>query len=145
MSKNKNAALDAANIENGGSENSVMRAALPCSGFDFSTFHGPIARFLSGYREPVTAAALATSLGMNDSREITRMVQRERLHGAPICASCDVDKPGFYLAQCPEELDRYLESLRRRIRTVSNTYFALETTRDAWRGQMRLDGWEVLS
>jgi len=139
MTETKNAALDATNIENGVELKSVGRAALPCSEYDSITGNGVISRALSGCREPVTAEELACILGVDDRRVITRMVQHERLHGAPICASCDAERPGFYLARRPEELDRYLRSLDRRIRAVSSTFRALEATRDAWCGQMRLD------
>ena len=143
MIEMKKAALDASNIGDGVELKSSWRAALPCSTEHYTPVHGPIARLLSDHREPVTAAQLAAALGMKDPREITRRVQLERLHGIPICASCDAERPGFYLARNPEELDRYLKSLDRRIRMVSATFKALELARDEWRGQMRLDGWEV--
>lgn len=143
MSRDEKAVLDAANIENGGSEKSAGRAALPCSDPDFSTASGTIASILAAFREPVTAAELAATLGVKDQRQITRTVQWERLHGAPICASCNAERPGFYLARNPGELDRYLKSLDRRIHMTTETFKALEQVRDEWRGQLRLDGWEV--
>ena len=143
MTNSEKAALDAANIENGGELKSAWCAALPCSEGYFTTPPGTISSILAAFQDPVTAAELAAALGMKDTREITRRVQLERLHGIPICASCDAERPGFYLARNPGELDRYLKSLDRRIRMVSATFKALELALDEWRGQLRLEGWEA--
>ena len=143
MSNNAKAATDAENIENGGEHKSAGCAALPCSEGYCITTPGTISSILAAFQDPVTAAELAAALGMKDTREITRRVQLERLHGMPICASCDAERPGFYLARNPGELDRYLKSLDRRIRMVSATFKALELALDEWRGQLRLEGWEA--
>ena len=124
------------------------RADAGCAGMygseaHFNTQRGRISSVLAAFREPVTAAELAAALGVRDQRAISRMVQWERQHGAPICASCDPEKPGFYLARNPGELDRYLKSLDHRIGEISDTYTAMARMRDEWRGQLRIEGWET--
>ena len=79
-----------------------------------------------------------------DVRAVTRLIQRERLHGAPICASCDAARAGFYLARSPGELARYLRALQGRIGATTATHTALLAVYDDWTGQQRLDGWGVL-
>lgn len=136
----KEAALDAANIENGGELAGAGGAAGSTE--YFITVRGTIASVLAAFSEPVTASELAAALNVKDAREITRRVQLERLHGAPICASCDADRPGYFLARNPGELAAYLKSLCGRIGATTETYKALEATLDVWRGQGRIVGWE---
>ena len=143
MTETKKAAFDAANIEGGG-EKACAGTLWPGSVGYCITVPGSVASVLAAFSEPVTAAQLAAVLELPDVRAVTRLVQRERLHGAPICASCDAARAGFYLARSPEELERYLRALQGRIGATTATHTALLAVYDDWTGQQRLEGWEVL-
>ena len=92
-----------------------------------------------GRDNPTTATALADALGFEDTRAITRMIERERLNGAPICAACTGDHLGYYLAASPEELADYLHSFRRRSRNVQRTEAALNATYHRMTGQQHMN------
>lgn len=95
--------------------------------------------FLSTGRQSAhTAAEIAEWMG-NRPRDVTRMVERARLQGAPICATCANDRPGYYLAENAAELQAYLHSFRRRRRNMSKTEDALTTTLCHLTGQQRFD------
>ena len=85
-----------------------------------------------------TARELSEWLGVKD-REITKAIERARLHGAPICANCNGDRPGYYLAANADELHEYLQSFKRRRRNIVRTEAALMTTLCAMTGQTRMD------
>ena len=63
----------------------------------------------TGARNAQTASALADILHCK-TRDISKMVEIERRKGAPICASCG-SRPGYYLAETPEELESYCKAL----------------------------------
>ena len=85
-----------------------------------------------------TARELSEWLSVKE-REITKAIERARLHGAPICANCNGDRPGYYLAANADELHEYLQSFKRRRRNIVRTEAALMTTFCAMTGQTRMD------
>ena len=91
-----------------------------------------------GREQAHTASELSEWLGVKD-REITKAIERARLHGAPICANCNGDRPGYYLAANADELHEYLQSFKRRRRNIVRTEAALMTTFCAMTGQTRMD------
>ena len=105
----------------------------------FNTTGMLISSLLRGVDNPVTGQELVSILGLADTRVVTKLIERERRAGLPICASNDVRRPGYYLAETPGELESYTRSLRRRVKAVSGTLAALEATHDTWTGQQRLD------
>lgn len=71
-----------------------------------------------------TARELATVLQCH-TRDITAMIEAERREGAPICASCRSDRPGYYLAANAEELETYCKKLKSRAIEIFKTRQAL--------------------
>lgn len=63
---------------------------------------------------------LCEQLGINP-RELTAAIERERKSGAPICASCNGNKPGYYLAATQEEMQIYCRSLYKRAGEIHKT------------------------
>ncbi len=123
-------------------ERAAEGAALtgaPTSKSDFSTSGGLIASILSGTDNPLTGQEIMAALRLSDPRTVTKLIERERRAGLPICASTDSKRPGYYLADSPDELKNYMRSLRHRVKAVSGTLAALEATHDTWTGQQRLD------
>lgn len=113
------------------------------AGSVFPTHHNTkraiISSFLSGSDSPMTAQEIMRILDLSDPRLVTRLIERERRAGLPICASTDTKRPGYFLADTPEELEDYTRSLRHRVQAVSRTLAAMEETHDKWTGQQRLD------
>lgn len=72
-------------------------------------------------------------------REVSQRIERERRDGAPICASCDSARPGYFLASDPEELALYLASLDRRLQNIAVTRRHLQDTLDRMCGQVSVD------
>lgn len=87
----------------------------------------------------VTGEWLSKTLGCG-MRDVTQMIERERRAGAPICASCNPARPGYFLASEPGELALYLASLDRRLRNVATTRRHLQDTLDRMEGQETI--WE---
>lgn len=104
-----------------------------------TTSKGLIASLLDGRDNPLTCQEITSALGLSDPRAVTKLIERERRAGLPICASNDSKLPGYYIACTPGELENYTRSLRRRVKAVSGTLAALEATHDRWTGQMHLD------
>lgn len=71
-----------------------------------------------------TGKELARLLDCNP-RDISEGVERERRQGAPICASCDPETPGYYLAASAEDLEQYCRSLHKRAGEIHKTRRAL--------------------
>lgn len=90
----------------------------------------------AGAGAAITAAELAKRLGMKP-REVQKHVQAARLRGIPICAS-NTEPYGLYIAETPEELERYLKSFNRRLKAMNNTGLALGDTLAEMEGQQRL-------
>ena len=81
-----------------------------------------------GAKNALTASELAQLLGVKHQREITRAIERERLAGAPICASCEAGRQGYFLAAHADEMERFIRSLTRRVANVTGTLEACEGT-----------------
>ena len=81
-----------------------------------------------GAENALTARELTQLLGIKNQREITRAIERERLAGAPICASCETGGQGYFLAADEAEMERFVYSLARRVANVSGTLAACEDT-----------------
>ena len=91
---------------------------------------GVIEKVLSrGMRNGLTAKELMTLLGFKDTRQVTKHIERERLRGAPICASPGY---GYYLAENPEELEQYIKDLNHRILSITITCMRCEQTLNQW-------------
>ena len=91
-----------------------------------------------GKENAVPGHELAALLGLGDLRELTRIVERERAAGIPVCATCDSQQPGYYLACEPSELAAYIKSLDRRLYNVRRTRDRLADTLEEMTGQRRL-------
>lgn len=96
----------------------------------------------AGAENALTGEMLASLFDCNP-REVSQRIERERRDGAPICASCDPARPGYFLAADPGELALYLASLDRRLRNISATRRHLQDTLDRMTGQTVVDWrWE---
>ena len=93
-----------------------------------------------GEENAVPGRYLVKLLGLKDSRELTKIIERERRAGVPICASTSGTHPGYYLAEDAAELERYLRSLDRRLRQIRRTREACSDTLLQLTGQQRIGG-----
>lgn len=94
----------------------------------------------TGRENAVTGRELASLLDL-DGREISRTIERLRADGVPVCATCDSSRPGYYLAEGSEDLERYIASLDRRLRAIRLTREALAETLARQTGQTQIWGW----
>lgn len=94
-----------------------------------------------GKSSTVTGRELAERMGMGDLRELTRLVEQERAAGIPVCATCDSQNPGYYLASEPGELAAYIKSLDRRLHNVRRTRDRLADTLTGMTGQTAIWKW----
>ena len=92
----------------------------------------------AGAGAAITAAELAKRLGMKP-RELQKHVQAARLRGIPICAS-NTEPYGLYIAETPEELERYIKSFNHRIKEMNTTVLALGNTHAEMIGQQTIEG-----
>lgn len=83
---------------------------------------------------------LAVELGL-DQREFTKIVERERKLGFPICATTAGIDRGYYLAADAAELALYCRSLDRRLKNIQQTRRACGDTLDRMMGQETCEGW----
>ena len=90
----------------------------------------------AGAGAAIKSADLARLLDM-EPREVQKHVQNARCAGIPICAS-NSEPYGLYIAETPEELSRYIESLDRRLKNMSFTRLALGDTLADMSGQQSL-------
>lgn len=81
----------------------------------------------TGPAEAQTAKQLARFLGL-PFRSVTRAIEAARRSGVPICANCDTEAPGYYIAADPEQLQNYCNRLKRREHEIRKTRRALERT-----------------
>lgn len=101
------------------------------NGFDSIADYIPLGR-----ENAITAKELQTITGIK-LRDITRSIQRERLSGVPICANSDSTNPGYYLANDPKEIQRYIKSLDHREREIRKTREALQKAQNGLRNGLR--------
>lgn len=92
-----------------------------------------------GVQNAITRDRLALLLGC-DARVVTQALERERQSGFPVCASNNPSNPGYYIAADARELEAYLRSLRRRLKSIATTCRSLQATLDRMEGQETL--WE---
>ena len=132
MSDRKKAAPGVAAPGSGKGNGCILDA--DCSHLDFTTLpawgQAQIAHLLGrGQGAAITARQLAALLHAGSEREISKIIQRERASGIPICASCDSSDPGYYLPETTAELDEYINSLQGRVRAMSMTLRAVKAAR----------------
>ena len=84
-----------------------------------------------GKANAVPGRDLVRLLGLQDLRELTQMIEKERRAGEPICASVSAPH-GYYIADSPDELRRYLHSLQRRKGEIGRTLAALQNILEIW-------------
>lgn len=94
---------------------------------------------LSGRKNAKTAERIADELDVLP-RYVGIMVQRERLAGSPICASTR-HPYGYYIAETPAELERYISSIQHRTNELAQTTESLRRTHNRWTGQQVIAGW----
>lgn len=87
-----------------------------------------------GIENARTARETSNVLNMS-ARKVTRRIEYERRNEhAPIIATVCGKVKGYYLAETPEEIDEYCESLKHRENEIRKTRRALERTAKEWRG-----------
>lgn len=136
MMDNEKAARDAANIQDG--KETALQGSNTAPAHNNTTSgrkgQGGIVDFIPhGAQNAITGAELCKLMGC-ELREVTRAIQRARLHGAPICASGG----GYYLTDDPGELERYIKSLDHRTCEMTATREALAVTMDGLSRQLRI-------
>lgn len=77
----------------------------------------------------VTGRELARMLRI-DIRTVTQEIQRERIGGAPIAASQDPHRPGYYLATTRKARANYVCQLRSRSNELQKVIAAIESIDD---------------
>ena len=83
---------------------------------------------LKGEQNAQTGSDLCSLLGIS-IRDVTAIIEKERRAGYPICASTG-GKPGYYLAENREEMERYCRSLLKRAGEIHKTRRACLATID---------------
>lgn len=137
MIKKQNARSGEATPEQAAKNTALSNDAISsCLHFSTTNFRRQgVAFYLDfGRKNAVTASRLAEILEIKDVRQVTKLIERERRAGVPICASNDTN-PGYYLAESPEELETYIASLNRRSRHLQATILGLGFALDEMRGQ----------
>ena len=143
MNKNENARFVAATTERaeattlGGAAASFTQNCTTSAGV--RQVHEAL---LTGSENAIEGAVLAAALGFKDRRALSKQIERERRSGQPICASVAGNSRGYYLADDPDELQRYIRALDRRIREVRKTRDACGETLRRMTGQEVLAGWQ---
>lgn len=64
------------------------------------------------------------------ARDVSQAVERERRQGKPIIATTDSKRPGYYLAETQEEMQRYCDRLHHRAGEIYKTRQACLATMD---------------
>lgn len=96
---------------------------------------------LRGAENAIEGATLAAAIGFKDRRALSKEIERERRSGQPICAAVAGNSRGYYLTDDPDELQRYIRALDRRIREVRKTRDACGETLRRMTGQETMQGW----
>ena len=94
---------------------------------------------MCGEENAIPGKALVEMLELKDIRELTRIVEQERRSGHPICATTDHKNPGYFLAENPMEMERYIHSLDRRLKNVRLTREACQETLNRMTGQEQIE------
>lgn len=94
------------------------------STIDFQPGQGTMAFLLSRGRENAQTTRELSMISGLHPREVTKAIQRERLHGAPILS----DTGGFWLAETSDEVLRCARQLHRRAGEIHRTACALQKT-----------------
>lgn len=145
MPKNENAHPTAATVERAAEKAACDGAAISTVYFNGSTRPrqaGCVSDILPiGAEHAISAKTLAAALGLKDIRAVSRLVERERRSGVPICAS--VGTPGgYFLPSSPGELERYVKALNRRVREIKKTHDAVNESLQKLSGQEIVRGWD---
>lgn len=142
MTAKQKAAPGVTSTESGREEKAAALAGGASDSFkmQFTTCGGVIASVLSeGRGNAVTGREIKRLLDLQSGRDVSSLVERERRGAVPICATCNSNRPGYFMPETPGELETYCRSLRRRIKNVTATLDAMEKALDDWTGQQRLD------
>ena len=142
MNENGKARSTAATVKRAEAAAFSGAAASICGEFTTTTPARQVSDFLPhGAANAVDGRALAAVLGFKDRRALSKQIERERRSGLPICAAVAGKSRGYYLANDPDELQRYIKALDRRIREVRRTRYACNETLCRMSGQTVLEGW----
>lgn len=95
---------------------------------------------MCGEENAIPGKVLVERLQLKDPRELTRLIERERRDGFPICATTNHENPGYFLAEGPEAMERYINSLDRRLKNVRLTREACQETLNRMTGQEQIGG-----
>lgn len=93
-----------------------------------------------GKENAISGAELVKILELKDVRQLTQIIELERAI-APICASTDSRKPGYFLPACSDELESYLRSFDRRLGNMQQTRKHLGDALENMTGQTRIEEW----
>ena len=128
-----NAATSGRSVENeiSGQTPCISTSILPAEGKKHNHFVSDV--LLSGRENAITGSELIKLLGLERLRDLTMLIERERRQGSAICASVSTQRPGYYLADSPDELEAYIQSLNRRIKNIEITRLHLRQTLEQWR------------
>lgn len=146
MPENENAHPTAATMERAAEKAACDGAAISTTDFNGSmrlrqVAWACVADILPvGAEHAISAKTLAAALGLKDIRAVSRLVERERRNGIPICAATGGEGRGYYLPSSPEELEVYLRRLDRRISHVRRTWSACENALRRMSGQEIMEG-----
>lgn len=91
-----------------------------------------------GEENAIPGKTLVEMRGLKDVRDLTRIVEQERRAGHPICATTDYKNPGYFLAETPEDLEKYIDSLDRRLKNIRLTREACQETLLRMSGQEQI-------
>ena len=145
MTQKENAHPIAATMERAAGTAAYSGAATSFSG-EHSTLSGVrqvdcVADVLPiGAENAISARILAGMLGLKDIRAVSRLVERERRSGVPICALAGTPG-GYFLPSSPGELERYVKALNRRVREIKKTHDAVNESLRKLSGQEIVRGW----
>lgn len=91
-----------------------------------------------GAGNAITARQIASMADCN-TRAVRAAIQAARRRGVPICASCAAPF-GYFVAESPDDLRLYLQSLNRRTAHIMETKEACTAIYDHMTGQAHMEG-----